>query len=133
MLFSFIGLQSCCTMRALLCGRGPHVAVHGPIANIPYIDIACYSHMSNPSLLAPLQDLPQIPCLFPALAWLFGRSQAAPLDKEVALRRAECLHLLVWLLTEGEVEGVCEPGGGHLSSTWELTSMSYICIESLYC
>ena len=48
----------------------------------PYIDIACYSHMINPSLLAPcsLQDSLWVPCLFQALAWLFGRSQAAPMD-----------------------------------------------------
>ena len=33
--------------------------------------------MTNPALFAPLQDLPQVLCLFPALAWLFGKSQAA--------------------------------------------------------
>ena len=52
------------------------------------------------------------------------------LDKEVALRRAKHLCLFAQLLMEGEVEGVCEPGGRCLSSTWELTLTSSIYIES---
>ena len=74
------------------------VAVQGPIANIPYIDIACYSHMSIPSLLAPLQDLPWVPCPFLALAWLFGRSQAAPCGDKNGIHSPalSTLQLLYW-------------------------------------
>ena len=45
---------------------------------IPYIDSACCSHMTNQSLLAPLQDSLQVLCLFSGLLWLFERYQAAP-------------------------------------------------------
>ena len=74
------------------------VAVQGPIANILYTDILCCSHMTTWSLLAPLQDSPWIPCLFPAFAWLFGRSQAAPHGDESGIHCSalSTLQLLYW-------------------------------------
>ena len=66
---------------------GGGVAVQGPIADILYIDSECCSHMINSSLLAPLQDLLQVPYPFSGLLWLFGRHQTAPAVAAVLRRQ----------------------------------------------
>ena len=66
---------SCHTTETKDISNSHGVAVQGPIPDIPYIDIACCSHMTNPSLPAPCRTR------FGLLAHsqLFGRSQPAPM------------------------------------------------------